>query len=160
MTRHRDMVAEFHTVFRLPIADEPDLTDLDTQDLRLALIEEEWIELRDALLAGDLVEVADALADLLYVTYGAALTFGIDIDGAMSAVHHSNMTKLWSNAELIALLSSSLEVGEVTRVGPDASIVYRVDGKVIKSPSFEEPILWPVLYPPAHPDEGRFERQG
>ena len=160
MTRHRDMVAEFHRVFKLPIADEVDISDSDVQDLRLALIEEEWIELRDALVAQDPIEVADALADLLYVTYGAALVFGIDIDGAMSAVHHSNMTKLWNAAEVDNLDDDYTEHASLVKVGPNAYIVYREDGKVIKSPSFEEPKLWPVVYPPPWPNEGRFERQG
>lgn len=159
MTRHRDMVAEFHRVFLLPTSDKVDLGDLDTQDLRLALIEEEWIALRDALIARDPIEVADALADILYVTYGAALVFGIDIDGAMSAVHRSNMTKLWSNEEIADIPSSVTGIGRVIRVGPDASIVYTVAGKVVKSPSWTPPLLAPVIYK-WHPDEGRYERQG
>lgn len=160
MSRHLDMVQEFHRVFKLPIAYEVDLQDHDTRDLRSALIEEEWIEFRDALVAGDEAEVADAIADILYVTYGAALVFGIDIDKVMSEVHRSNMSKVWNNDE-VATMRVAVAIGAftTTRVGPDASVVYNAAGKVVKPPNWEKPDLEPLLYH-GNPDEGRFERQG
>jgi predicted HAD superfamily Cof-like phosphohydrolase len=75
-----------------------DLPTLDVQDqvkeLRCALIEEEAAEFRAAVEDGDIVAVADAIADLLYVVYGAALTFGIPAHAVFTEVHRSNMTKL------------------------------------------------------------------
>jgi predicted HAD superfamily Cof-like phosphohydrolase len=71
----------------------------------------------------DIVAVADAIADLLYVTYGAALTFGIPIREVFAEVHRSNMTKL----------------------DAEGNPVYRGDGKVMKGPSFSEPDLMPLL---------------
>jgi len=65
-----------------------------TADLRLRLIDEEVDELKDAIKNSDTVEIADALADILYVVYGAAGAFGIDIDEIFDMVHTSNMSKL------------------------------------------------------------------
>lgn len=86
------MVDEFHRHVGAQIAQAPHLgaaTDLD----RCEFIEEEARELREAVTAGDLVGVTDALADLAYVVYGAALHFGVDLDAAIAEVHRSNMTK-------------------------------------------------------------------
>lgn len=86
------MVVEFHRHVGAAIATLPQLgksTDLD----RCEFIEEEARELREAVISGDLVGVADALADLAYTVYGAALHFGIDLDAAVAEVHRSNMTK-------------------------------------------------------------------
>ncbi len=113
-----------HRAWRLPMPDEPTL-DLPTEvrEIRCALIEEEAAELRAALEASDIVEVADAIADLLYVVYGAAVTFGIPIDAVFAEVHRSNMTKL----------------------GPDGAPIYRADGKVLKGPDFEPPDILGIL---------------
>lgn len=93
--------------------------------LRLDLIFEETQELVVAVSAYDIIEVADALADLLYVTYGAALEFGIPIDRIFEEVHRSNMTKL----------------------GEDGQPLYREgDAKVLKGPNYERPNIEGVLF--------------
>jgi predicted HAD superfamily Cof-like phosphohydrolase len=107
----------------------------DVREIRCALIEEEAAEFREALEADDLVEVADAVADLLYVVYGAAVTFGIPIDEVFAEVHRSNMTKL----------------------GTDGTPIYREDGKVLKGPSYEPPDVLGVLAAHA-PDAATAER--
>ena len=66
----------------------------EVKDLRVKLIEEELGELKDALEKNDFVEVVDALADILYVTYGAGVAWGVDLQGAFEAVHVSNMSKM------------------------------------------------------------------
>jgi predicted HAD superfamily Cof-like phosphohydrolase len=87
------------------------------------LIEEELNELKEAIANDDLVEVADALADLLYVVYGAGAAFGINLDACFHEVHSSNMSKL----------------------GEDGKPIYREDGKVMKGPNFREPALRDIL---------------
>ena len=86
------------------------------RDLRLSLILEEVKELQEA--PND-VERLDALVDILYVTYGAALAFGYDLQGAFDEVHRSNMSKL----------------------GEDGKPIYREDGKVLKGPNYFKPDL-------------------
>lgn len=118
MIDYLGMVREFHETFGHIVADEPTLDQTKAvQKLRYDLIEEELSEFKDALVVGDLVEAADALADLLYVTFGAALVFGIPMDEIFSIVHASNMSKLDENGKPI----------------------YRADGKILKGPNFYEP---------------------
>ena len=108
-------VSEGHRVQHLLINDRPTLeVPAETKELRWALIEEEAAEFRTAIEAEDLVEVADAIGDLLYVVYGAALTFGIPVAEVFTEVHRSNMTKL----------------------DDDGQPVVRADGKVMKGPNF------------------------
>lgn len=119
-----DALAESHRVQRLVTNLSPTLNVPDAiKSLRCALIEEEAAEFRAALDADDLVEVADALADLLYVVYGAALTFGIPIAEVFAEVHRSNMTKL----------------------DDQGNPIFRPDGKVMKGPNFSPPDLSPIL---------------
>ena len=119
-----DAVRRWQVAVGLPVNDAPTLDVPDgTKELRCALIEEEAAELRAALEANDIVEVADALADLLYVVHGAALTFGIPIYEVFAEVHHSNMTK----------------------VATDGRVRRRADGKVLKPPAFRPPELEPIL---------------
>ena len=92
-------------------------------ELRIELISEELNELWDAFDARDIVEVADALTDILYVTYGAAHAFGIDIDKCFDEVQRSNMSKL----------------------GEDGKPIYREDGKVQKGPNYFKPDLKKIL---------------
>jgi predicted HAD superfamily Cof-like phosphohydrolase len=91
--------------------------------LRLELIEEELKELREAIGNADIVEVADALTDILYVTYGAGHAFGIDLDKCFQEVQESNMSKLDHNGEPI----------------------YREDGKVMKGPNYFSPDLASIV---------------
>ena len=112
-----EAVREFHVAFDVPIAPVPLVPIDETKHLRIKLITEEFNELSDALEADDLVEIADALADLTVVVYGTALSYGIDLDAVFEEVHRSNMTKL----------------------GEDRKPIYREDGKVLKGPNFEPP---------------------
>lgn len=101
-----EKVREFHQVFEHPVRTkyDPELFDKfkSLVDLRLSLITEENTELQDAVKDKNFVEVADALADILYVTYGAGLALGVDLDTAFAKVHASNMTKA-CNSEQEAL---------------------------------------------------------
>ena len=87
--------------------------------LRYDLIEEELEELREAIKRKDIKEVADALTDILYVTYGAGHAFGIDLDKCFSEVQKSNMSKL----------------------GQDGKPIYNDKGKVMKGPNYFKPNL-------------------
>jgi predicted HAD superfamily Cof-like phosphohydrolase len=106
---------EFHAYVGASIRSEPTVA-VDGATLRCDFIDEEAAELRLAVSRGDVVGVADALGDLAYVVYGAALHFGIDLDAVVAEVHRSNMTK--------------------TPAG---------NGKAIKGPSYVEPDLRRVL---------------
>jgi predicted HAD superfamily Cof-like phosphohydrolase len=118
-----EKVGDFMEAFGQEVLYEPTLPDFNLAALRLDLIEEEVQELRDGLGRSSLLEVADALTDILYVVYGAGHAFGIDLDDCFSEVHRSNMTKL----------------------GEDGRPVYRDDGKVMKGPNYEEPDLTPFV---------------
>ena len=115
-------VEEFVYAFSQNVEIEPQWSSV--AELRYALIEEELHELREALDDRNIVEVADALTDLLYVVYGAGHSFGIDLDKCFEEVHNSNMSKL----------------------GADAMPIYREDGKVLKGPNYWKPDLKKVIY--------------
>src|SRR6266568_803166 len=89
----------------------------DLAKLRVALLQEEVSEFVTASENGDLVGIADALADIVYVVYGTALTYGIDLDAVLREVHRSNMSKL----------------------GRDGKPLIRDDGKVLKSDQYFPP---------------------
>lgn len=140
------IVAEFHAGFGPPVLNGP-IRDSAPERvaMRADLIEEEAAETLAALRAEalDLVEVADGLADLVYVAYGCALELGIDLSAVLAEVHRSNMTKL----------------------GSDGRPVLRADGKVLKGPQFDPPQIDQVLGlggefagvlrgGPSRPDEG------
>jgi predicted HAD superfamily Cof-like phosphohydrolase len=84
-------VEEFHRAFKHPVGDAPAIR---RPELRVKLIREESKEICDAIEAGDLVEAIDGVCDLLYVTIGAAVEFGVDIEPIFDEVHRSNMAKL------------------------------------------------------------------
>lgn len=117
-------VAEFHQAFSLPARQVPG-TDVGEglARLRVALLEEEAGEFVAASERGDLVGIADALADIVYVAYGTALTYGIDLDAVLREVHRSNMSKL----------------------GRDGKPILRDDGKVIKSELYFPPDIAAIL---------------
>lgn len=131
MSTNFEKVAEFMTAFGQTVETEPTWTSVS--ELRYDLIDEELKELRQAIDERNIVEVADALTDLLYVVYGAGHSFGLDLDKCFEEVHSSNMTKL----------------------GPDGKPIYREDGKVMKGPGYRAPDLkttlglprWPRVYP-------------
>jgi predicted HAD superfamily Cof-like phosphohydrolase len=123
-SRIAGQVARFHRAYGLPVRDRPvDALDVGQMALRQALMDEEVGELREAALAGDLVEVADALADIVYIAYGTAHVYGIDLDAVLDEVHASNMTTL----------------------GPDGRVLRRADGKVLKGPDYRPPDVAAVL---------------
>jgi predicted HAD superfamily Cof-like phosphohydrolase len=97
--------------------------DKSLAKLRVALLQEEVGEFITASEKGDLVAIADALADIAYVVYGTALTYGIDLDSALREVHRSNMSKL----------------------GNDGKPLIRDDGKVLKSERYFPPDMASVL---------------
>lgn len=114
------IVKEWHEAFDVPVVDTPTLPAERIQ-MRLAILEEEVSELREAAEAGDMVEVLDALCDIQYVLDGTFLEFGLHRleSDAMAEVHASNMSKL----------------------GADGKPVLREDGKVLKGPAFRRPDL-------------------
>ena len=94
MKTNFERVKEFMKSFVQEVKSKPAWPHWETMDLRIDLIEEELKELKDAIISGDgtLVEVADALSDLLYVVYGAGHSFGINLDNCFTEVHRSNMS--------------------------------------------------------------------
>jgi predicted HAD superfamily Cof-like phosphohydrolase len=91
--------------------------------LRVDLIEEELNELKEAIKNNDIVEVADALTDILYVTYGAGHSFGVNLDKCFDEVQRSNMSKL----------------------GEDGNPIYNDSGKVMKGPNYSSPNLKKII---------------
>lgn len=88
------MVYDFHKAFDILIKETPTPPDFVTQRLRFGLIREELEELDIAMAKEDIVEIADGLADLLYVVYGTAVSCGIDMQPIFAEVHRSNMSKV------------------------------------------------------------------
>lgn len=117
-------VKQFMETFGQEVKTEPNLSTLEIQALRVELIKEELDELIEALADKDIVEVADALTDILYVTYGAGHSFGLDLDACFDEVQRSNMSKL----------------------DADGNPIYREDGKILKGENYFEPDLKKVLY--------------
>ena len=118
-----ELVGDFMEAFGQDVQLEPTWPDFNTRELRLELIAEELDELSDAVADRDMIQIADALTDLLYVVYGAGHAFGIDLDECFQEVHSSNMSKLGENGRPI----------------------YREDGKVMKGPGYFEPDLEGIL---------------
>ena len=118
-----EKVGDFMEAFGQNVEVEPTWPDFNTRDLRLELISEEFSELCQAMEDRDMVQIADALTDILYVVYGAGHSFGIDLDECFEEVHRSNMSKL----------------------GESGRPIYREDGKVMKGPGYFEPDLEGIL---------------
>ena len=118
-----ELVGDFMEAFGQDVETQPTWPDFNTRELRVDLIQEEVDELVEAIANKDMVEIADALTDILYVVYGAGHTFGIDLDECFTEVHASNMSKL----------------------GEDGTINYDENGKVLKSPGFFPPDLESIL---------------
>lgn len=121
----KDLVREFHERFGLGVAAAPTARPAAWR-LRIDLLREEFEEYVAAAERGDVVGVADALADMAYVIHGTALVYGIPLDRVVAEVHRSNMTKL----------------------GPDGRPVRREDGKVVKGPDYVAPDIARVLESP------------
>ena len=122
-TSNFEKVGDFMEAFGQRVEMEPTWPDFDTRELRLELIQEELEELSDAVADRDMIQIADALTDLLYVVYGAGHSFGLDLDECFEEVHRSNMSKLGENGRPI----------------------HREDGKVMKGPGYFEPDLEGIL---------------
>ena len=112
-------VGIFMKTFGQEVKDKPAFSTDKINKLRIDLIKEELEELTEAMKNNDLLEVADALTDILYVTYGAGHAFGIDLDKCFQEVQNSNMSKLDKNGKPI----------------------YNESGKVMKGPNYFKPDL-------------------
>jgi NTP pyrophosphatase (non-canonical NTP hydrolase) len=149
----QEMVRAFHEAFDLVIRNKPDacpVTDEEV-DLRMLLTLEEVEELAQAMTDGDVVEVADALADIVYVVYGTALHYGIDLDAVVREVHRSNMSKLppcehCNGRGYIPRVSgtSTLHCSKCNGTGKLPPLK-RLDGKVLKPETFFRPNVSRVL---------------
>lgn len=130
MNKTQAQVKEFHEKFNCVINDRPTIPDFETLKLRIRLISEELHELqyqgfglvfrqgdlhrRRSEPLPDMEAIADGIGDLLYVTYGTAVSLGIDMEPIMDEIHRSNMSKVW----------------------PDGTVHRREDGKILKSPEY------------------------
>lgn len=94
MTDEQAMVEAFHSKFEIVVQATPKDLNEETKELRVRLIQEEFDELKEAMAAGNLAAVAKELADLLYVTYGTAVSYGIDMEPVFREVHRSNLSKI------------------------------------------------------------------
>ena len=112
-------VKKFMETFGQIVRTKPQLPDKETMQLRYDLIKEELKELEQAMKTKNLKEIADALTDILYVTYGAGYAYGINLDKCFKEVQRANMSKL----------------------GNDGKPIYNEKGKVMKGPNYSEPNL-------------------
>ena len=118
MSNFKD-VKIFMEKFGQMVRTKPQFPDDKTMQLRLNLIKEELSELEEAMKTKNLKEIADALTDILYVTYGAGYAYGIDLDECFKEVQRANMSKL----------------------GEDGKPIYNEQGKVMKGPNYTKPDL-------------------
>ena len=116
-------VKKFMKIFGQEIKKNPGFPDKKIIQLRIDLIKEELYELEKAIEQKDIVEIADALTDILYVTYGAGHSFGINLDECFNEVQNSNMSKLDKNGNPI----------------------YDKSGKVLKGPNYFKPNLKNII---------------
>ena len=112
-----EKVGLFMSTFGQEVKKKSELSSEKINSLRLNLIQEELDELTKAIKENDILEVADALTDILYVTYGAGHAFGVDLDKCFDEVQKSNMSKL----------------------GEDGRPIYNENGKVMKGPKYFKP---------------------
>ena len=116
-------VKKFMQTFGQDVKTKPSFPSDKIIELRNSLIEEELSELKDAVKSKNITEVADALTDILYVTYGAGHAYGIDLDKCFNEVQNSNMSKL----------------------GKDGKPIYNESGKVMKGPNYFKPDINKIL---------------
>ena len=114
-----EKVGIFMKTFGQEVKTKAELSNNKINELRISLINEELEELKKAIEDNDILEVADALTDILYVAYGAGHAFGINLDKCFNEVQQSNMSKL----------------------GPDGKPLYNQSGKVMKGPNYFKPDL-------------------
>ncbi|MDP1769424.1 MAG: MazG nucleotide pyrophosphohydrolase domain-containing protein [Nitrospirota bacterium] len=94
MADEQGMVEAFHRNFDIVVSPVPTIVDGRTRELRVRLIQEEFDELKEALASDDLSSIAKEMADLLYVVYGTAVSYGIEMQPVFQEVHRSNMSKV------------------------------------------------------------------
>ncbi len=123
MSDPHDLVKEWHLTYGVPVGTTPSLLT-DRLSLRLGLIEEEWLELAEAVESQSLIETLDALGDMVYVIYGMAIEMGVNLSEVLDEIQRSNMSKL----------------------GHDGNPIYREDGKVLKGPNYTPPDIASVLF--------------
>ena len=123
MRTNNELVQDFMWIFGQRVRKELGWPGVDVAALRIELIDEELNELREATGKQDLVGIADALTDLLYVVYGAGHAYGINLDNCFAEVHRSNMSKL----------------------DEESQPIYREDGKVLKGPNYSPPDLGQII---------------
>jgi predicted HAD superfamily Cof-like phosphohydrolase len=116
-------VRQFNVTYGKPMSEKPRLPTESEATLMNNLIHEELMELNEAIDNQDLVEIADAIGDILYVTAQQATMLGMPVDSLLREIQRSNMSKL----------------------GADGKPIYREDGKVLKGPNFSEPQISKVL---------------
>ena len=114
-----EKVGIFMKTFGQKVKTKAELSNNKINELRISLINEELEELKKAVNDNDILEVADALTDILYVAYGAGHAFGINLDKCFNEVQQSNMSKL----------------------GSDGKPIYNESGKVMKGPNYFKPDL-------------------
>ena len=116
-------VKTFMNTYGQEVKNTPEFPDSKIVQLRIDLIQEELNELKEAINNNDIIEVADALTDILYVTYGAGHSFGVDLDSCFNEVQNSNMSKL----------------------GDDGKPIYNESGKVMKGPNYFKPNIKKII---------------
>lgn len=116
-------VKKFMNTYGQDVKEKAEFPENKIVQLRIDLIEEELNELKEAIKNKDIVEVADALTDILYVTYGAGHSFGVNLDECFDEVQRSNMSKL----------------------GEDGKPIYNDSGKVMKGPNYFAPNLKKIV---------------
>lgn len=123
MSNQLHSVKEFHDTYGLSVESSPTLPSEDIRALRRDLLAEEYKEYTDGEDANDLVEIADALADMIYIINGTALSYGIPLNEVFEEVHRSNMSKLDENGQP----------------------VLREDGKILKGPNYFKPDIKGII---------------
>jgi len=116
-------VKTFMNTYGQEVKNNPEFPDSKIVQLRIDLIQEELNELKEAINNNDIVEVADALTDILYVTYGAGHSFGVNLDSCFNEVQNSNMSKL----------------------GEDGKPIYNDSGKVMKGSNYFKPNIKKII---------------
>lgn len=125
MTEQIQQVYDFQVTYNQPIAFMPQIPSLDRCTLRQKLLQEEVTELEDAWMNGDLVEVADAITDCLYILFGTAIEFGLQnkLVECFNEVQRSNMSKLDN----------------------EGNPIFRADGKIMKGENYSPPNLAKII---------------
>lgn len=118
-----EMVEEFHKTFGANVGEKPELPNEQERELRKKLLTEEFNEYLEGEHNNDIVEISDALGDMMYIIYGTAVSYGLPIDEIFQEIHSSNMSKLDENGKPI----------------------YREDGKVLKSNLYFKPNIKKII---------------